>query len=109
MSPSEEAEIANVEDNGKKVKVSAENKLAELQEDSKLFTRMLSVAKSRSVIDLPETVTRNELSVVPRLMSAADRTMLHCHVKGSLNGYPREAAKQRRKDARSRESSQRSQ
>ena len=69
---------------GKRVKINTGDKIVELKEDRKLFTRMLLVSKSRPNINLEETIGRHELSVVPRSMFAADGTMLHCHVKSNL-------------------------
>ena len=69
---------------GKQLKVNTGDKMVELKEDRKLFTRMLLVSKSRPNINLEETVGRHELSVVPRSMFAADGVMLRCHMKSSL-------------------------
>ena len=57
----------------KRVKVSAEEEIVALKED-----RRMLLSKSRSNIDLEETVGSHELSVVPCSMFAADGTMLHC-------------------------------
>ena len=58
------------------------NKVLELKEDSRLFTRI--VAKSRTDMHLQECLSTYELSIVPRSLFAADDTMLHCSAKSKL-------------------------
>ena len=67
-----------------KMKITAGDKFVELQEDRSLFARMLVISKSRSEINLRETIATYEFSVVPRAMFAADGTMLHCSTKSNL-------------------------
>ena len=67
---------------GKKAKVTTGDKIVELQEDRSLFARMLVISESRREVDLRETVSRYEFSVVPRSMFAIDGTMLK--VKSNL-------------------------
>ena len=69
---------------GKKVKLSLGQKVMELKEDRSLFARLLLVFKSRPEINLEDAVGRDELSVVPRSMFAADGEMLHCDTKSNL-------------------------
>ena len=66
------------------VKVTAADKIVELQEDSSLFSRMMMVGKSRREVDIKETVGQYEFSIVPRSLLAADGTMLHCASKSNL-------------------------
>ena len=68
----------------KVVKVTAADKIVELQEDSSLFSRMMMVGKSRREVDIKETVGQYEFSIVPRSLLAADGTMLHCASKSNL-------------------------
>ena len=69
---------------GKKMKMTAGDKIVELQEDRSPFAQMLVISKSRSEINLRETIAMYEFSVVPRAMFAADGTMLHCSTKSNL-------------------------
>ena len=69
---------------GKQVKEKTGHKIVELKEDRKLFSRMLRVSKSTPDINLQKTVSKYELSVVPRSMFAAYGTMLHCNMKSRL-------------------------
>ena len=72
--------------NGKKVKVSLQDKVVELQEDRSLFARLMMVAKSRPETDIKEAIGQHEFSVVPRSLFANDGTMLHCSLKSALMG-----------------------
>jgi len=72
---------------GMKMKITAGDKIVELQEDRSLFGRMLVISKSRTEINLRETretIATCEFSIVPRAMFAADGTMLHCSTKSNL-------------------------
>jgi len=69
---------------GMKMKITAGDKIVELEEDRSLFGRMLVISKSRSEINLRETIATYEFSVVPRATFAADGTMLHCSTKSNL-------------------------
>ena len=69
---------------GKKTKITTGNKTVELQEDRSLFARMLVVSKSRTEINLADTIGQYEFSVVPRSLFAADGTMLPCSAKSDL-------------------------
>ena len=82
--PMKKQQLQTWKKTGKQVKVKSGDKIVELKEDRKLFSRMLLVSKSRPDINIQETVSKYELSVVPRSMFAADGTMLHCNVKTSL-------------------------
>ena len=68
---------------GMKMKITAGDKIVELQ-DRSLFARVLVISKSRSEINLRETIATYEFSVVPRAMFGADGTMLHCSTKSNL-------------------------
>ncbi|CAH3141295.1 unnamed protein product [Porites lobata] len=68
----------------KVVKVTAADRIVELQEDRPLLARMMMVCKSRPEIDIKETVGQYEFSIVPRSLFAADGTMLHCASKSNL-------------------------
>lgn len=68
----------------KVVKVNAADKVVELQEDRSLFTRMMMVCKSRYETDIKDTVGQYKFSIVPRLLFAADGTMLHYSSKSNL-------------------------
>ena len=68
----------------KAVKVTAADKIVELQEDRSLFARMMMVCKSKPEIDIKETVGQCEFLIVPRSLFAADGTMLHCASKSNL-------------------------
>jgi len=68
----------------KKMKITAGDTIVELQEDISLFARILVISKSRSEINLRETIATYEFSVVPRAMFAADSTMLHCSIESNL-------------------------
>ena len=83
-SPVKKRQLETWRSDGKKMKMTAEDKIVELQEDRSLFARMLVILKSRSEINLRETIATYEFSVVPRAMFAADGTMLHCSTKSNL-------------------------
>ena len=51
----------------KVLKVTAADRIVELQEDRPLFARMMMVCKSRPEIDIKETVGLYEFSIVPDL------------------------------------------
>ena len=80
--------LATWKNNAKKVKVSTKEKLIELQEDRSLFARMMMVCRSRTEIDLKETVGIYEFAVVPRSMFAPDGSMLQCTAKSPLMAIP---------------------
>ena len=63
------------------VKVTAADKIVELQEDRSLFGCMMMVCKSRPEI---KSVGQYEVSVVLQSLFAADGTMLHCSSKSNL-------------------------
>ena len=69
---------------GKKIKVSSNGQILELQEDRNLFARMMVICKSRPEIDIQEAVGTYEFTVVPRSMFATDGEMLHCPAKSVL-------------------------
>ena len=48
--------------------------MVELKEDRSLFARMLKVCKSRSEVNLMESIGKHEFPVVPRSVLAADGT-----------------------------------
>ena len=52
---------------GKKSKVTANNKIVELQEDRSLFARMMMVCRTRPNIDVQEAVGVHEFTVVPEV------------------------------------------
>ena len=83
-SPVKKRQLETWRSDGKKMKMTAEDKIVELQEDRSLFARMLVILKSRSEINLRETIATYEFSVVPRAMFAADGTILHCSTKSNL-------------------------
>jgi len=83
-SPVKKRQLETWRSDGKKMKMTAEDKIVELQEDRSLFAWMLVISKSRSEINLRETIATYEFSVVPRAMFAADGTMLHCSTKSNL-------------------------
>ena len=58
--------------------------MIELKEDRSLFVRMMMVCKACPETDIKEAVGEYEFSIVPRLMFAADGTMLHCSSKNTL-------------------------
>jgi len=70
--------------NAKVLKVSTKEKVVELREDRSLFARMMMVYKSRPEINIKETVSQYEFSLVPRSFVAADVSMLHCSSKSVL-------------------------
>ena len=80
--------LATWKSNAKKVKVSTKQKLIERQEDRSLFARMMMVCRSRTEIDLKETVGIYEFAVVPRSMFAPDGSMLQCTAKSTLMAIP---------------------
>ena len=69
---------------GKKIKVTANNQIVELQEDRSLFARMTMVCRTRPDIDVQEAVGVHEFTEVPRAVFAADGSMLHCPNKSAL-------------------------
>ncbi len=71
-------------DSAKVLKVPCKDRVVELQEDRSLFARLMFVCKSRPEVDVKEAIGRYEFSVVPRSLSAADGTMLHCPAKSTL-------------------------
>lgn len=83
-SPMKKRKLLTWKTSAKVVKVTAGDKIAELQEDRSLFARMMMVCKSRPEIDIKETVGQYKFSVVPRSLFAADSTMLHCSSKSNL-------------------------
>ena len=64
MSPNEEATVAYLENDRIAGEVKIGDKIVDLKEDHKLFSCMLLVSKSRPDINLQETVSKYELSVV---------------------------------------------
>lgn len=68
----------------KKVQIKMKDTILELKQDRDLFARMLIVARSRPQVDVCDTISNYELSVVPRSMFAPDGTMLHCSQKSKL-------------------------
>ena len=66
------------------VKVTAADKIMELQEDRSLFACMMMVCKTWPEIDIKETVGQYEFSIVPRSLFAVLGTMLHCSSKSNL-------------------------
>ena len=68
----------------KKIKVLCTGETVNLQKDWNLFARMMVICKSRPEIDIKEAVRTYEFRVVPRLMFAANKTMLHCPAKSAL-------------------------
>lgn len=83
-SPMKKRQLKTWRSASKKMKMKAGDTIVELQEGRSLFARMLVISKSRSEINLRETIATYEFSVVPRAMFAADRTMLHCSTKSNL-------------------------
>lgn len=83
-SPMKKRQLKTWRSAGMKMKITAGDKIVELQEDRSLFTRVLVISKSRSEINLRETIATCEFSVVPRATFAADGTMLHCSTKSNL-------------------------
>lgn len=82
--PMKKRKLLTWKTSAKIVKVTAADKIVELQEDRSLLARMMMVCKSRPEIDIKETVGQNEFSIVPRSLFAADGTMLHCSSKSNL-------------------------
>ena len=83
-SPMKKRKLLTWKTSAKVVKVTAADKIVELQEDRSLFARMMMVCKSRPEIDIKETVGQYEFSIVPRSLFVADGTMLHCASKSNL-------------------------
>ena len=83
-SPMKKRNLLTWKTSAKVVKVTAADKIVELQEDRSLFARMMMVCKSRPQIDIKETVGQYEFSIVPQSLFAADGTMLHCASKSNL-------------------------
>ena len=80
-----EEKTPNMEDQCiKMVKVTAADKIVELQEDRSLFTCMMMVCKTWPEIDIKETVGQYEFSIVPRSLFAVLGTMLHYSSKSNL-------------------------
>ena len=52
MVTNEKTEADNMENHGKKTKVTVDNKVVELQEDRCLFARMMMVCKSRPAMNI---------------------------------------------------------
>lgn len=74
----EETEAAHLENHrkeGKKTKVTVENKVVELQEDRYIFAHMMMICKSRPEINIPEAVGVYGFSFVPRSLFTADGSM----------------------------------
>ena len=69
---------------GKRTKVKVNDTIVELQEDRSLFARMMIVCHTRREINIAEAVGEYEFTVVPRVLFAADGTMLHCLQKSAL-------------------------
>ena len=63
-SPMKKRKLLTWETSAKMVKVTATDKIVELQEDRSLFASMIMVYKSRSEIDIKETVGQCEFSEV---------------------------------------------
>ena len=61
---------------GKKMKLSAGDKVVEQQEDRSLFTRMKVVCKSRPEINLKEAIGQYEISVAPRSLFHAESSLM---------------------------------
>ena len=70
-SPMKKRKLLTWKTSAKVVKVTAADKIVELQEDSSLFTRMMMVCKSRSEIDVKETVG-DRLHRLTKKLSASD-------------------------------------
>ena len=66
----------------KNVHVAISNKVLELKADRGLFARI--AANSRPDMHLQECLSNYELSIVPRLLFAADETMLYCSATSKL-------------------------
>ena len=66
------------------MKLSAGDKVVELQEDRSSFAQMMVVCKSRPEINLKEAIGQHQFSVVPRSLFVADETMHQCSMKSSL-------------------------
>ena len=71
-------------DMGKKMKLSAGDKVVEQQEERSLFTRMMVVCKSSAEINLKEAIGQYEFSAVPRSLFSTDGAMDDCSMKSSL-------------------------
>ena len=83
-SPMKKSKLQTWKTMGKKIKVSSNGQILELQEDRNLFARMMVICKSRPEIDIQEAVGTYEFTVVPRSMFATDGEMLHCPAKSVL-------------------------
>ena len=83
-SPMKKRKLLTWKTSAKVVKVTAADRIVELHEDRPLFARMMMVCKSRSEIDIKETVGQYEFSIVPRSLFSADGTMLHCASESNL-------------------------
>ena len=64
--PMKKHKLSTWKDMAKKMKLSAGDKVVELQEDRSLFARMMVVCKSRPEINLKEAIGQYEFSVVPK-------------------------------------------
>ena len=73
-----------MEKHWKVIKVKAVERVVELKEDRSLFARLMMVCKSRQDVDIIDTISLYEFTVVPRSLFAADGTMLHCLCKSTL-------------------------
>ena len=65
-SPMKKHQLGTWKGMDKKMKLSAGDKVVELQEDRSLFARIVVVCKSRPEINLKEAIGQYEISVVPR-------------------------------------------
>ena len=83
-SPMKKRKLQTWKTMGKKIKVSINGQILELQEARNLFARMMVICKSRPEIDIQEAVGTYEFTVVPRSMFATDGEMLHCPAKSVL-------------------------
>ena len=77
-------QLGTWKDMDKKMKLSAGDKVVELQENRSLFARMMVMLNSRAEINLKEAIGQYEFSVVPRSLFAVDGAMHHCSMKSSL-------------------------
>ena len=70
------------------IKMKTAVKVVELKENRSLFARLMMICKSRPEVDIKETITLYEFSVVPKSLFAPDGTMLHCPCKHALMHIP---------------------
>ena len=66
--PMKKAELKTFKTASKRVKIKVKDTVTELKEGRGLFARMLIVARSRQEIDLKESLSTYEFSVVPRVL-----------------------------------------